>query len=687
MYCSIIVLLVILSSMEDGKFSRYQIGKELGVGGMATVYLAYDPDFDREVALKILKPELLQNTQVRDRFERETKIIARLELEAIVPVYDMGRDRENNQLFYVMRYMPGGSLSDRMQNGPISPTEIIRIIQRIAPALDEAHKRGVVHRDLKPGNILFDERNNAFISDFGIAKSVNIPMLSTLTNGSGIIGTPRYMSPEQAQAQKVDGSSDIYSLGVVVFEMLIGKTRFDTITPIGLAFRDEHAPVPHLLDTNPTLPAGIQAVMEKVLARDRNLRYATAVGFADALTAALSEPVTLPKPAEQKPPFPLRFWLGSGFTFLALILLALWGYPKLFPADTPTPEPPVATIAPSTTPTPLPQTATQMPTEPATATAIPLPALAGANKIALTSNKEIYLMNIDGSDIESLTQTQLPKFDLQWLPGGEELLYVEGDCVYRINVETARKEPEKLACFNSPDFLGFRVSPDGKQVAISITHRLLVLPFDLKILSSVSSAFELQKLEDLCLDYADVTVKGALWSADGKRLAIRYQSVVYGRIGDTIRVIQGNWERCQEVALLEWDEFPGDHFVPNGYTRFPLLPSYQWDGSQQFVVNSFIRNDNYGDLYLYDMSSGEARKINPIERACCYGSAAFSPDGTHLLLVFQDVRLGPDSVNQLYFIPTDQIGTGTDFTPLPLPRLFFQNLDENIQLALRPAVP
>jgi hypothetical protein len=194
-------------------------------------------------------------------------------------------------------------------------------------------------------------------------------------------------------------------------------------------------------------------------------------------------------------------------------------------------------------------------------------------------------------------------------------------------------------------------------------------------------------LESLCLDYSDVAVKGSLWSADGKRLAIRYQSVVSGRIGDTIRVIEGNWERCQEVAVLAWDEFPADHFVPDGYAKYPLIPSYQWDGSQQFVLNTFKRNKNYGDLYIYDMSTEAASKINPIGGACCYGSAAFSPDGTYILLVFQDVALGSRSENKLYYVPLDQIGSGTKFNPIRLPRLFFQNLDENIQLALRPATP
>src|SRR6185503_17231506 len=154
--------------MVEEKFSRYEIREELGRGGMATVYRAYDPLFEREVALKILNRDMLDDSQVRERFERETKIIAKLEHAAIVPVYDVGRD--NDQLFFVMRYMAGGSLSDRIQNGLLSLMDVAGIFQRLGSALDYAHNKGIIHRDLKPGNILFDEYNNAYISDFGIAK-------------------------------------------------------------------------------------------------------------------------------------------------------------------------------------------------------------------------------------------------------------------------------------------------------------------------------------------------------------------------------------------------------------------------------------------------------------------------------------------------------------------------------------
>jgi serine/threonine protein kinase len=693
--------------MDSEKFSRYEIRQELGRGGMATVYRAYDPLFEREVAIKILNRELLDDVQVRERFERETKIIAKLEHAAIVPVHDVGRD--NDQLFFVMRYMSGGSLTERIQKRSLSLSEMAQIIQRVAAALDYAHARGVIHRDLKPGNILFDEYNNAYISDFGIAK---LTQAATKLTNSGIIGTPTHMSPEQARGEDVDGRSDIYSLGVILFEMLSGKTPYDATTPLGMAFKHATYPVPRILKVNPNLPAGMETVIEKVMAKEREQRYSSGAEFANAFIEMLPEPftpdvnivtpmpsrvhtnpdaITVPAPeAEPKRGSTSRFWIVGALIAVALAMLAIWGYPRFagaFARSTPRAEPTTITIAPSTPTSQPTATATRSPTE-MIAPAAPVElSIGGADKIALTANNDIYLMAVDGSHIRQLTNTNKPKFDLQWLPGGNELLYAEANCVYKINVETAQTTAEEIACFKDPKFDGFRVSPNGKQVAISIDSRLLVLPFDLKTLSSVTSAFELQSLDEICLDYADVAVKGARWSADGQSLAVLYQSVVAQGIGDTIRVLDVDMERCQKVDPLIMDEFPAKRFIPEGYERYPMLPSYDWDGNQQFLFNSFKRNVAYGELYLYTVSSAVLREINPIDGVCCYGSAAFSPDGTYILMIFQDVRRGAESETQLYYVPMDQIGVGTKFTPIKLPLQFFPDLRENIQLALHPSVP
>ncbi len=268
------------------KIGRYEIIKELGRGGMATVFLARDPRVDREVAVKVLPREFLHDPSFRSRFEREGRTIAALEHPAIVPVFDFGE--EDGQPYMVMRYMAGGSLAEKLGRGPLTLETIIPILQRIAPAIDEAHQLGIIHRDLKPGNILFDQRGLAYIGDFGIAK---LTEGSAAFTGSGILGTPAYMSPEQARGREtLDGRSDVYSLGVVLFEMLAGKLPFEADTPMGMAMAHVSEPVPDVRTLNRDLPPACSAVIEQALAKERAARHATAVELAEALAAVEKEP-------------------------------------------------------------------------------------------------------------------------------------------------------------------------------------------------------------------------------------------------------------------------------------------------------------------------------------------------------------------------------------------------------------
>ncbi len=264
--------------MMPQQIGRYRIKAELGRGGMSTVYLAHDPLFDRDVAIKLLPLELLHQPTFRRRFEREAKVVAALEHPAIVPVYDFGD--HDGQPFLVMRFMTGGSLSERLNRGAISLDESAKILSFLAPALDEVHAHGVIHRDLKPSNILFDQRGLPFISDFGTAKLQDAQ--TKLTDTGGAVGTPAYMSPEQIQANgDLDGRSDIYTLGVILFEMLSGSHPFDTNTPIAIAVKHMFEPVPRLLDMDPSLPANCQAVITKAMAKKKEDRYETAVSLAN----------------------------------------------------------------------------------------------------------------------------------------------------------------------------------------------------------------------------------------------------------------------------------------------------------------------------------------------------------------------------------------------------------------------
>lgn len=261
------------------KIGRYEILSELGRGGMSTVYLAHDPRFERDVAVKLLPREFLHDPTFIARFSREAKTIASLEHAAIVPVYDFGE--EEGQSYLVMRHMIGGSLIERLEQGPLSLEEISNIISRLATALDEAHERGMIHRDIKPGNILFDHHGDAFLTDFGIVK---LTQETATYTGDGIIGTPAYMSPEQARGDReLDLRSDVYALGVIVFEMLSGNLPYEADTPIGVAIKHITEPIPNILDTRPDLQPGFGTLIERVLCKERDGRYATAGEFASAL--------------------------------------------------------------------------------------------------------------------------------------------------------------------------------------------------------------------------------------------------------------------------------------------------------------------------------------------------------------------------------------------------------------------
>ena len=317
---------------------RYEIIAELGRGGMATVFRASDPRFGREVAVKVLPAQFVEVEQFRQRFEREARTIAALEHPAIVPVYDFGE--EKGQPYLVMKLMSGGSLADRLKQGPLRPDQVAEILTRIAGALDEAHKRGIVHRDLKPGNILFDGYGSAYLSDFGIVRLSESD--STLT-GQHTIGTPGYMSPEQIQGEGLDGRSDIYALGVMVFQMLTGELPFSAPTPAMVMVKHITEPVPDVRVLNPDLPPGISQVLTQTMAKNRNDRPATAGEVARLLavaSAASGEAARLLAEAG----LPAATEVSPTRAAPPADVVAPSGTPAPTPVRTPTPPPPAAPV-------------------------------------------------------------------------------------------------------------------------------------------------------------------------------------------------------------------------------------------------------------------------------------------------------------------------------------------------------
>ncbi|HLE53206.1 MAG TPA: serine/threonine-protein kinase [Anaerolineales bacterium] len=261
----------------------YEILNEIGMGGMSRVYLAYDPQNQRQVAIKVLPSEYLNDLGFRARFEQEAQLIAALEHEAIVPVYEYGVYQ--GQPFIVMQYMPNGSLADHLSHGPLSPGQAGQVLARISNALDYAHRQGIIHRDLKASNILFDQDDNAFLADFGVALRVESTWQGILASG-----TPAYMSPEQALREEViDARSDVYSLGIIAFEMLTGGLPFDGDLPISFILKHIHDPPPSLGAVDPGSPPALDPVLQRAMAKDPQERYPSAAEFLNAFQHALQQ--------------------------------------------------------------------------------------------------------------------------------------------------------------------------------------------------------------------------------------------------------------------------------------------------------------------------------------------------------------------------------------------------------------
>ncbi|MFQ5615508.1 MAG: tetratricopeptide repeat protein [Anaerolineales bacterium] len=270
---------------------RYKVERRIARGGMAVIYLANDPLMKRLVAIKVLPRQLTFDPQFRTRFRREVEAIAALEHPGIVPIYDFGE--ENEQPYYVMRYMPGGSLTDRLRKESISLFDSARIVRQIASALDASHRKGIVHRDIKPGNILFDTENNAYLSDFGIVKFTSE---SATFTGNTIIGTPSYMSPELVRGDTdIDGRSDIYALGVLLFRIWTGVLPFSASSPLGIAMKHITELVPSILDFKPDIPFDCDVLLGIAMAKDRKDRFSTAAEMATVLDRIVSNTLKEPE--------------------------------------------------------------------------------------------------------------------------------------------------------------------------------------------------------------------------------------------------------------------------------------------------------------------------------------------------------------------------------------------------------
>jgi Tol biopolymer transport system component/predicted Ser/Thr protein kinase len=424
--------------LVDQRLGKYEIRAEIGRGGMGVVFLGYDPDLDRQVAVKVLAPHLVWETEFVERFLREARAAARLKHANIVTIYDVGQ--EGSWYYFVMECLEGQTLAEYIQErGPLPPEEVLSILRPLAEALDYAHEQGLVHRDIKPANIVIEPTGRVVLTDFGIARAAEE---TGLTRTGMFVGTPQYVSPEQARGEEVDYRTDIYSLGVVAYQMLSGQVPFDGKTPHSVLHKQIYEPPPPIRHVRPELPQAVDPILGRTLAKEAGQRYPTVTSSVETLAQALAGEVEVEaKPSvpvaggveaararRRRRALPRRVWLLGGAVAVVLVLVVAAGVIALIAGGGGSNgQPPLtASARVMTEPTvTLQPTSTRPPTS-----AEPTPSVRStAVALPTTVPNNVILYNVEDGDAYSLYSTDLEGNGPYLLASGAESVagYVRPD--------------------------------------------------------------------------------------------------------------------------------------------------------------------------------------------------------------------------------------------------------------------
>jgi hypothetical protein len=587
----------------------------------------------------------------------------------------------------------------------------------------------VIHRNIKPSNVLFDNQNQAFLSDFCQVKR-STTVADRLFNE--IDGAPNSISPELALGGwNLDHRSDIYSLAALVYEMLAGQPPFPGANPITQALQHVNAVPQDLHTLRPDLPDGVVAAVEWAMSKNPDHRFRTAGEFALILEQQAFYPGLYTRQSRGlRLGAVIRTVLLSLLTLLAAAFgagfylnwngylperYAFQGYFKptataTFTLPPPTPSP---SLAPAVTTMPRP-TSTQTfaatatlpsPTQTPIAAAptpqnyslLSSPVVGFADKIAVIAQGEVWVSNLDGSDLTQVTSSGGVKSDLKWTPDGSGLVFMQDFCFKALDMETGRLN--SLGCFTD-----FEISPDMQQMVLGKKIMLagnrnrqwlnFLAPFDWDILPGLANIPQ-QPEHGGCPFRAGYQLK---FSPYEDTMAAIF-SPDMGVPQYLVRLFRR--KPCGELNVNLIDEFPGARFRlrgPQGTNLMPTILDFGWDGASLFAVHGDYLH-GYGEMVIYN-SSAEAKSaytLYPVQGQCCYQDIQWSPDGSYLLFVFQDARFGVGA--EVYYIPYDVIknmittrdfrnASGVQLTPIPFPdHLFADHIAERVEPALRQAVP